>query len=614
MTNQRSGPPRFRRHVWIMALGLTTLTAGLCAWWLLAPSKRPNILLITLDTTRADRVGCYGYGLAETPHLDSLAKRGVLFERAYAPAPMTAPSHTSMLTGLWPPEHGVYTNGQIALDPGIPTAATLLKQRGYNTSAFVAAFVLQAKFGLEQGFLVYDDDLSTADTGGDVLHRYRDGREVVNSAIGWLAKQQKSSAAPFFCWVHLYDPHEPYLAHEDVFGDRFLGRRYDGELAYTDRQVGRLLEVLDKIGVTDRTVVMVVGDHGESLGEHGEETHGYMLYDSTLRVPLIVADPRHVAASGQRVTTPVSLVDAFPTLLELGHVSPPERFRLRSLGPALDGQPLPTRDCYSQTEEPYLQAFWSPLQGLTTDRWRYVRSSKLELYDLVDDPRELHNLADRLPDRAAELEQELAALEARFQRRSGSGLTLSAREQRALESLGYTGGGPSSAARLEGRSLPDIKDMIGHLNQLQRATRLLDEGNYEDAAQVLEPLVRDVPKLLRARLNLGMCRLKLQQFEESVHALEGALEIDPNSDRAHDMLGFAFLKLGNLDQAAEHFQRLLELRRDSEHGHLFLGEVYQRQQQFPLAIREYEEVLRINPHNKPARQALEALSQASRSP
>jgi arylsulfatase A-like enzyme/Flp pilus assembly protein TadD len=605
--NKPSAPVSRRRRVWMLALLVIVVASGLYGWRSVVLSRRPNVLLITLDTTRADRIGCYGYRLAETPHLDALAHRGVRFERAYAPAPMTSPSHTSLMTGLWPPEHGVYTNGQMALASEIPTAAALLQQRGYNTAAFVAAFVLQAKFGLNQGFLVYDDDLSTADTGGDVLHRYRDGRHVVDSAIDWLTKQQKLSATPFFCWVHLYDPHDPYLAHEDVFGDRFVDRPYDGELAYIDRQVGRLLDALVKLGMMEHTVIVVVGDHGESLGEHGEETHGYMLHESTLRVPLIIAEPRR-PTSGQRVPSPVSLVDVFPTLLELGRVSPQEESAGRSLKPALDGKSLAPHLCYSQTEEPYLQAFWSPLQGLTTDRWRYVRTSKPELYDLADDPQELHNLAPELPDRVAELSAKLAELEARFQRRSASHVTLSGREQRALESLGYAAGGPHSQSRQQGRSLPDIKDMIGHLNQLQHGTRLLDDGKFEEAATLLEPLARDVPNFLRARLNLGLCQIKLRHFDDAVRWLESALEVDPDSDRAHDMLGFANLKLGKLEQAEEHFQRLLELRPDSEHGHLFLGEVCQRRQQFPLAIRHYEEALRINPGSKAAREALEALT------
>ncbi|MSR60130.1 MAG: tetratricopeptide repeat protein [Planctomycetaceae bacterium] len=579
------------------------------AWWFFASPSRPNILFVTLDTTRADRLGCYGHAAAVTPHLDALAKRGVVFERAYAPAPMTSPSHTSMFTGLWPPEHGVFTNGQVALETGIPTVAELLQQRGYQTAAFVAAFVLEAKFGLNRGFQVYDDDLSTAADGGDILHRYRDGRVVVDSAVRWL-KDRQSSAPPFFCWVHLYDPHDPYLAHPHEFGDTFDDRRYDGELAYADRQVGRLFAALDQAGLTQSTIIVVVGDHGESLGEHGEETHGYMLHESTLRVPLIMAGPR-CPAGGHRHPTPVSLVDLFPTLLGWGGAKVPAGTSGRSLQPALEGKSLEPRTCYSQTEEPYFQAYWSPLRGLTTERWRYVRTTKPELYDLTADPRELINLADQLPDQVSELDGELTVFEQQFSRRTGAQVALSAAEQRAIESLGYTGGSSGSASAADGdQPLPDIKDMIGYLNQLQQATELIHQEKFADAAVLLEPLAQDVPNFLRARLNLGLCLIQLGQFERAAPWGEAALQIDPNSDRAHELAGFAHLKLRHLDRAADHFQRLLELRPDSENGHLYLGEVYQRQQRFRLAMRHYAEVLRINPQNLLAREALTSLQSA----
>ena len=255
-----------------------------------------------------------------------------------------------------------------ALDPGIPTIAELLARRGYVNSAFLSAFVLEAKFGLNRGFQVYDDDLSDAEPSGDSLHRSRDGRETIDSAIRWLNQHRRqSTSVPFFCWVHLYDPHDPYLPHEQEFGDKFSERPYDGEIAYVDLQVGRLIDALKRLGLTDNTVVIVVGDHGEGLGEHDEMTHGYMLHDSTLRVPLIIADPR-AKQTGLRVPTPVSLVDLFPTLVELGGTAAARQPGLRSLRPALKGRRLEPRFCYSQTEEPFLQAFWSPLQSMTTDR------------------------------------------------------------------------------------------------------------------------------------------------------------------------------------------------------------------------------------------------------
>lgn len=590
----------------VISVLIAILTGGLFLW--LRPGRPVNILLITLDTTRADRLGCYGYDAAETPHLDSLAARGVLFERAYAPIPMTLPSHASMLTGLWPPEHGLITNGQNALDPSIPTAATLLTAHGYSTAAFIAGIVLHSKLGLNQGFHVYDDDLSNSVAGVDELHRYRDGRFVIDSALKWLKSwHERADQQPFFCWVHLYDPHDPYLNHPDEFGTRFAGQPYDAEIAYTDRQVGRLLEALAQMGINDRTCVVVVGDHGESLGEHGEETHGFMLHESTLRVPLIIAHPQSHAAR-QRVTVPVPLVDLFPTLLEVAGVHVPNNVSGQSLQRAIIGEALTHRVCYSQTEQPYLEASWCPLRSLTTDRWRYVRTTQPELYDLAADPRELSNLAESQPEVIRDLERKLSEFESHLRRRTGIGVTMSAQERRALESLGYTGGQTPSQSAPKDRPLPDIKEMIPHLNRLTRATHLMEEREYNEAAEILEPLVSDVPNYARAWQHLGLCRLKQKNFDAAVESFQRALAIDPSSDRTHDMLGFAYLRLGKLDSAAKHFVELLTLRPDSENGHLFLGEIEQRKGNIPLAFRHYEAVLRLNPENAAARQAIKLIT------
>ena len=574
-----------------------------------------SILLITLDTTRADRLGCYGYAAAETPHLDALAKRGISFERAYAPAPMTAPSHASMFTGLWPPEHGVFTNGQTILGAGIPTVAESIQRRAYDTAAFVAAFVLHSKFGLNRGFNVYDDDLSQAKATNDELHQSRDGRLVIDSCIRWLTRQQQQSPRrPFFCWVHLYDAHEPYRPHADQFADRFADRPYDAEIAYTDQLVGRLFQSLEKLGVAKSTYIMVVGDHGESLGEHGERTHGFMLHDSTLRVPLIVADPRH-ETGGRHVATPVPLIDVFPTLLEAAGVRVPDGISGHSLQTAFSRKVLEPRICYSQTDEPYLQAFWCPLRGLTTERWRYVRSTRPELYDLTADPQELVNLAETQPDIAEEFEDQLATFEEKLRRNSGTRVALSPQEQRVLESLGYTGsrnGGLNEPRRDPQR--PDIKDMISHLNRLDDALHFIEDRDFDTAARLLEPLAIEVPKLLRAPLNLGLCRLMQQKYDDAARWLLAALEIDPRCDRAHDMLGFAYLKLGQLDLAEQQFKQLLELRPDSQTGHLFLGEVHQRKGDLSAAIHHYTIVLKINPQNRAAREAVQELRQALSAP
>ncbi|MDA1213172.1 MAG: sulfatase-like hydrolase/transferase [Planctomycetota bacterium] len=569
-------------------------------------SGSPSILLITLDTTRADRIGCYGYDRVETPRLDDLAQHGVLFERAYASAPMTGPSHASIFTGLFPPEHGVYTNGTVALEPSIPVLAEEFQREGYATSAFVASIVLQKRIGFDRGFDVYDDDLSAAEFEGDDLHRSRDGRHVIDAAIHWLENREQKSS-PFFCWVHLFDPHEPYLAHPEEFDDTYQDHPYDGEVAYVDRQMGRLFDSLEKLGLKDNLVVVVVGDHGESLGEHGEEAHGYMLYDSTLRVPLIIADPR-LDIRNHRVTTPVSLVDVFPTVLDLAGLPKPEAMAPRSLYPALMEKTLPPRVCYSQTMEPYLEARWAPLQCITTERWRYIRTTIPELYDLQNDPAEVNNLASEEPDLVIEFDGNLAFFEDNLKPRWASALTLSDREKRSLESLGYAGGSlPEIDDFADGQQRPDIKEMIGHLNNYFDATELMKQGQFDEASQILQPLVEDVPNFVRARFLYGRCLTVQEKFEDAIKWLNAALEVDPNYEPAHVLAGFSHLKLRQFTQAEEHLQRAIELNVNSEMSHLFLGETYQRQGKFQQAVHHYEESLRINPQNPSVRQLIPLL-------
>ena len=572
-----------------------------------------KLFLFTLDTARTDRLGCYGCTQALSPELDALAKKEVLFERAYAPAPMTSPSHTSIRTGLWPPEHGVNTNALTVLDRNVPTTAELLQARGYATAAFPAASMLAARFGLNRGFQSYFDDLSDPKTGADRMQRSRDGRYIADLSIQWLKEQQQADDAPFFCWLHFYDPHDPYNFHPQEFDAKFRERPYDAELAYVDRQIGRIIDELERLGELKNTVIVIAGDHGESLGEHGEDMHGYLLHESTLRVPLIIANHAQ-AKAGHRVATPVSLIDLFPTMLEIGGAEAPGDSKLRRLQPALQGNPLAPRFCYSQTVEPYLQAFWSPLQSLTNERWRYVRTTQPELYDLTADPQELVNLASRELDLVSELDGELTAYEEKFQIRTGTQVTLSTQEQRVLESLGYAGGSSAKEDPRYASDRPDVKDMIGYLNQFNRAVHLIDDRNFDEAAILLEPLARDVPNFHRARLNLAQCRVYQEKYADAILWCRAALEIDPDSARGYEMMGYSQLKLRELDPAEKNFLRLIELQPDSENGHLYLAEVYQRQEKFPLAMQHYENVLRINPRNAAASRVLEALRAALGSP
>lgn len=572
-----------------IVLGLI-LATGVGVWFRWKPGPPTNVLFITLDTTRADRLGCYGYSKALTPALDQFASEGVLFEHAYSPAPLTLPVHATLFTGLYPPEHGLRTNGRGKLDASLPTLAQLLAKRGFDTGAFVASFVLDSKFGLETGFATYDDDLTSAEPTDDALHRQRDGSVVVDSALRWL---ELSRTKPFFCWVHLYDPHLPYLAREQEFGDRFRESPYDAEISYVDRQIARLLAHLRKAGQEGNTVVVVVGDHGEGLGEHVELSHGYTLYNSTQRVPLICRFPGHIVA-GKRETAPVSLVDLYPTLCGLLGIETRHSDYGRSLESSLAGGTLTAGSCYAGTDDPFLQNGWSPLRSLTTERWKYVRSTKPELYDLVADPTETKNLSSTEEEQMADMEQMLTDFELRMETREAAGVQLNPKERQALKSLGYLGGGATANAKLPaGSELPDVKDMLAFDVAVQAAIDLLNAGQIADARAKLHKVVdassihvparvvfgetyeqegdlttaaswyeaalRINPEDVDALIHLGTTFVAQDRMPEGIEKFNKALQIDEENAAARYDLGLALARLGKAEEATVQFERLLEI-------------------------------------------------------
>lgn len=581
-------------------LGLIGLMVGGAVWY---GSSRPpvNVLLITLDTTRADRLGCYGYTHGRTPTLDGLARRGVLFERAYAPAPLTLPSHATMLTGLFPPEHGLHNNGQAALPKGLPTLAAELQDAGYETGAFVAAFVLDRKFGLQRGFDTYDDDLSQADPSLQGHHQYRDGRLVIDAALRWLRPR---SHKPYFCWIHLFDPHYPYLAHEDQYGTEFKDRPYDAELAYVDDQIDRLLSTLQRTGALDNTMIVVVGDHGESLGEHGELAHGMTIYDATLRVPLLIVPPGN-NRTAHRVKDPVSLVDLTPTLLHRLGRKPFSHVSGRSLDAALRGEPLASAPCYAETDEPYHTAHWSPLRALITSQWKYIRSPRAELYDLLADPAELRNLATESPDQLKRLEGELAAWEQRMDQRLASNVALTEQERQTLNSLGYSARRESTGE--SERPLRDVKDMLPYYHKLNDAAAMIDAGRHDLA----EPLLREVlavdDEYFEAHGELGRCLLRQKRLPEAVQSLRRAMELNPGADKVQSMLGATLLMQGEHAAAVEALELAIRLNPDLYQNHFNLGTALEKLGRPDEAIKHYEDCLEREPGSVQARQRLDAL-------
>jgi arylsulfatase A-like enzyme/Tfp pilus assembly protein PilF len=541
-----------------------------------------NLLLVTLDTVRADRLGAYGYAAAETPVLDRLAREGVRFEQAIASAPLTLPSHATLLSGLLPPQHGLRNNGSGAFPAGHPTLAAELAAAGYRTAAFVGAFVLDRRFGLGRGFEIYDDEVPRP-TGAETESE-RPAREVVDRALAWLDAADPQ-ARPFFAWVHLYDAHAPYSPPEP-YASRHPGRPYDAEIAAVDAEIGRLLELVERRGWSERTLVVVVGDHGEALGEHGELTHGLLLYEPTLRVPWLLRAPALLPA-GWAIRRPVGLADLAPTAAALLGRAWPTAAAGRSLAADLRArrEPAPA-DVYSETEYPRLFA-WSALAALRRGDRKYIAAPRPELYELEADPDEGRDLAAGEPRAAAELARALRAL------RAPAAAVLAPppdSETRArLASLGYVAG-PAPAPTA---SPADPKDRVADFRRYEEAHWALAEGRVADAVGALEPLVAGDPAnpvfrgaLAEARRRTGEharaaelyrqaaaaapadpqvwynLALTLQEGgrpEDAAAALAESVRLDPARPEAWNALGVCRALLGESAAAQAAFARAVEL-------------------------------------------------------
>src|SRR5262245_44685726 len=489
--------------IWFFAFRRTPLlTSGVC--------RGCNVLLITIDTLRADRVGAFGGPAGLTPSLDRLASEGIQLTRAYTAAPLTLPAHASILTATSPPVHGLRTNGLFRLGPAIPTLATVLKSAGYRTGAFVGSFVLDARFGLNRGFDEYDDRYGEKRAGDPAEGAERRGEEVVKPALAWINRQSnpqseiRNPQSPWFAWVHLYDPHEPYRAPEPYASQH---QPYDAEVAYADAMVGRLLAGLPQ-GALDRTAIMVAADHGESLGEHGERSHGVFIYDVTMRVPWIIRTPglRHGVSNAL-----VRLIDLAPTMLDLVDITRPPEFEGRSLVPSIGGRARDMPPAYLEAMDANITRNWAPMTGLVSETYKLIDVPIPELYDLASDGKEATNLFSRVPERARTLSVLLQSLVASFHARGTSAekTTLNAEARRRLQALGYVAASPlrapgASAGQAADRAsrhytdADDPKMLIGAANDLQRALATFNAGSPDEAMTQARAIVRAHPDFVTA--------------------------------------------------------------------------------------------------------------------
>ncbi len=517
-----------------------------------ARNPEANVLLVTLDTTRADHLGCYGYEPARTPNLDGLARAGVLFENAYCAVPLTLPSHASILTGMNPLSHGVHNNGTYALGPDAATIAEILHDRGFATAAFTASFSVDSRFGLDQGFDVYDDDFQ-GDTPFKPVNSERRADAVFSSFSAWLERNAQNR---FFAWVHFFDPHLPYVPPPDL-ANEFLDRPYDGEIAAMDRAVGSLVAALREKNILDRTLVVLAGDHGEALGEKGESGHGIFLYEPSVRVPLILFAGESLPA-GTAVGSRVRLIDIVPTILDFLEIGDPRDFDGESLLAAVENRAAESRDSYLETFYPRENHGWAELTGLVSGEWKYIEAPRPELYHLGQDPGETANLVSAEAAKAEEMKKTLEGMVRKAAGGPDAGRSLTAEEEERLRSLGYVqfaGKGAGSGA--------DPKDKIEEMKLYQTAQGYEFEGKFRAAEELYERILGLAPDVDSSYVNLGLVQARLQKFDAAIETLKAGVEKIPGSEALLARLGHTYLFTGKTADGLETMQKVLEVNPDN---------------------------------------------------
>jgi arylsulfatase A-like enzyme/Flp pilus assembly protein TadD len=589
--------------------------------------KIRNVLMISIDTCRADRLGCYGAPGGVTPNIDRLASEGSLFESVVSPAPITLPAHSSMFTGTVPPTHGVRDNLAYRLGAANVTLAERLKESGFATAAVVGAFVLDSRTGIDQGFDYYDDRFEVS--LDNVVSAERRGEQVSRRGITWLEEHHRK---PFFLFLHYFDPHFGYDAPEPFRSD-FASDPYSAEIAYVDHCIGRVTDALTDMGVLESTLIIVTSDHGEMLGEHGESTHTYFIYEAAVRVPLIFRVPGGIPA--QRFSEPVGLIDIVPTVVGLLDLPPKAPAQGVDLSAALTSgiAPEPDRSFYLESIVPTNYGA-NPLLGLVKGNWKYIQTTRPELYDVEADPQEATNLATARTDRAVPMEQALGRMIERSAREPGAD-SLAEPDNEALQkirSLGYVGGQVQRAEFSVDPSRDDPKDLIQFHRLSMTAYQLLADENYAEAVELAQRMIAEKPDLatgytqlasalaaspadalaplLRAveldpgddisRFRLGRIYADLDKPALAIEQYGRSLELNPENIDAHNNLGITLRAEGRVEEAIEHYRRALELDPDHVQAHNNLANALATMDRLDEAIPHYRRAVELAPDSAAA--------------
>jgi choline-sulfatase len=566
------------------------------------PSSKPqppNVILITLDTTRADRMGFLGSERGLTPHLDTLAHQSVVFTHAYSQVPLTTASHATILTGTYPQFHQVNDFG-VPLAPELPYAPYIFRGNGYHTAAFVGSLVLDPETrsapGFDRGFDTYDAGFHRRHVGEDRYQAIeRRGGEVIGRALTWLNAHPKG---PFFIWIHLYDAHDPYDPPEP-YKTKYASQPYDGEIAYVDAAVGKLLDQLRVRGLYEGALIALMADHGEALGEHGETTHGIFLYDETIHVPLLFKLPREHSA-GTRIDSRAGLVDVLPTILQAVGIAVPPEVQGESLLSMLAPATTPhDRPAYAESDYPHRTFGWSSLRSLRTGKYLYIEAPHKELYDQAADPRAEHNLTAT----SAAVTNTLASQLDTFRQK-----TTTAKEapkvsadpdlQERLNALGYVASDSSASVALGIKDTgADPKDKVEVVNLLHRAEMAKEDMRFEEAVPLLEKVIALEPSLPITYLQLGTALSSLKNYEKAVPILRKAVEMRPDLTVPRYQLGSALFETGDFSGAAAQFETAVARSPNWPEAHLELATAYARLDRLTDAIPEYAKVIELRPNH-----------------
>lgn len=556
------------RLSFLLVAGLAVLISVSChgrkAQTAALQSRNANVILITLDTTRADHLSCYHKlpnlshmtGYAKTPNLDALAARGALFEHDTSQIPLTIPSHACIMTGSYPEVNGVRGMGGFVLAKTHPTIALITHAAGYATAAFVGSGVLDRRFGFYHGFTTYNDNMGKGIVQGGLPGVFPEVRAsvVTDRAIAWLKANDNTR---FFLWCHYYDAHAPYEPPEP-YHHVYAHDLYSGEIAYVDSQLGRLFNFLKEQGLQDRTLIVVTADHGESLGQHGELTHGVFLYDATLHVPLIIAGPG--VPAGKVIAEQVRSIDIMPTILAFLHLSPGSQAQGVSLWPLMQKGRL-VRSNYSYLETLYPRRYmgWSELRGIRTNKWKFILAPHPELYNLQDDPNETTNLVAREPVMAYRLETRLwSIIGKRRQNETVVSSPMGTQTRQELDSLGYVNGGTPRVIHL-GTKAPDPKDEVGMLKILAKVEHLMDRRDYARSAQLMAAGLKQDPTNPLGMIYLAASYEGMGEYGQAIQVYEKAAKMNMLTEQILSRLGRDYLRTHQLRKAAKVMEQASEL-------------------------------------------------------